>query len=863
MKQSFRWLLGSCCVLGLATGSVFGQARMFAQLSTAGAVTAPPAGISFQATGGDMFTLWVLMENSPVNVRGAQATLPCSAVGGTGGSITYVAPPVVNTSNAAYLFFGLGSFPVTDNGTCPVGPPPIPGNPRAATAAGIGVPAQAVGASPKYLGEFVYQVSIDAAGTFIIAIPNEPDSAMRDGSDMPIIFTTSGAEITVPTGSCCEGNPPSCTPDVTDAQCAGTFRAGVDCSVDCHCVVNSDCNDNNACTNDVCAPAGPGDGCSHTPNFPAGQCCNPGNGSLTTIDDGNECTEDSCNTATGAVTNDGAALDGTACTDEGNPCTLDNCLAGACGHNDITAIPCTTDQECIDASGGASQTCGGLAAGFCDCVANPPLSIECLDGAKPNPECFQEGEKVVMQVVLGGGTLAINGGQFRLLYDPSCLQFNGIMAGADCSEGSPFELPIFTSVNEASGEIFYAVGVGLQQNNGNNDGGVMACVSFIKIGECTDCQVCFDDLNPQHTYLSGPAGDLVIPDFPNDGCGCHVQTNGATTVTVPAGGSFNAACDQPTANVSWAMPAAANNTCDGPLDLACTCSSNNPLPWDCTGTIAGGGEFPQGLTSYECCATDSCGQTTCGQWTVFVSDQQAMDVTVQLSPTMTGDQLERCIEFGFYANCVEAPEIFKEVLVFGPPFDFPGHATYEIKVPKGQYACITARDQVHTLRSVSDIICREDGKLEATFKGDPFFGGNWLIGGNLDGSHVIDILDFGVLVSQYLKPMDPNTDCDEVKADGYHHADINGDGIVDMLDYAFIQGNFLAEDKNSCCEDGVAGAGAPILSITVAELRAMGMGDIAVADLNGDGVLDSADMEAFQNGATPAPNGTPKRTSRR
>ncbi len=48
---------------------------------------------------------------------------------------------------------------------------------------------------------------------------------------------------------------------------------------------------------------------------------------------------------------------------------------------------------------------------------------------------------------------------------------------------------------------------------------------------------------------------------------------------------------------------------------------------------------------------------------------------------------------------------------------------------------MTARDPLHTLRSVSalDIV---DGRYMAIFKGDPTFGENWLIGGNLDGNRV-------------------------------------------------------------------------------------------------------------------------------
>lgn len=787
--------------------------------------------------------------------------------GGVCASASYChgeASPYIDVDDPLFLWYGGSPFLAYDNGTCG-GAGGLPRVAVAPAASGMFINVT----TPKYVGEFIYTVSAGARGAHTITIPNEPDSAMRDAGGMPVVFSTDGAVIEITCGQCCAGNPPLCTYSTDDA-CAGSWDPAKTCADSCHCSVSSDCNDGNACTSDFCDPVGAGDGCSHGSLIGAGMCCDPADGVQLPIDDGNVCTDDSCNTATGEVTHDGPANNGDACADDGNPCTLDRCNNGACAHDDITLIPCVADADCTAASGGASNTCGGLAAGLCDCVANPPVSIVCDDGDKPNGECFNDGDKVTMKVVLGSGTLVINGAQFELDYNPACLEFNFATPGSVCDASSPFTTEIFEQVNESTGSIFYAVGIDLFQNGGSNDGGVLACLSFNKIcsAACEDCNVCFvADNNPQHTYLSGPGGQLVVPDFPNSGCGCEVRCNGTNSITVPEGVAVNADCDSPTAIVTWASPAAASNSCDGAIALTCTCDHDNPLVTDCNHLTANGGEFPQGTAEFCCTGTDECGLVVNDCWTVYVSDQTTMDVVIQLSPTMTPNQFTRCIEFGFYANCVEAPEIFKEEIVFGPPYDFPGHATYDIKVPKGQYECITARDQAHTLRSASSIECLGNGHLSAEFKGDPFFGGNWLIGGNLDGSHVIDILDFGVLVSLYLKDGDVNNTCDEIKADGYHDADINADGNVDALDYTFIQGNFLLMDKDICGCD-FPGAGAPaagITSITVQELRAMGLGDLAAGDVNHDGVLDTNDMEAFQQGLIPAPahNNPPKKASRR
>jgi hypothetical protein len=86
------------------------------------------------------------------------------------------------------------------------------------------------------------------------------------------------------------------------------------------------------------------------------------------------------------------------------------------------------------------------------------------------------------------------------------------------------------------------------------------------------------------------------------------------------------------------------------------------------------------------------------------------------------------------------------------------------------------------------------------------------------------------------------------------NADINGDGTVSASDYAFIIRNFLTSQKLCCCGPQSGSEANPVSSITVEELQAQGLGDLAVADLNGDGVLDSADMDAFSQGARPAKN---------
>jgi hypothetical protein len=195
------------------------------------------------------------------------------------------------------------------------------------------------------------------------------------------------------------------------------------------------------------------------------------------------------------------------------------------------------------------------------------------------------------------------------------------------------------------------------------------------------------------------------------------------------------------------------------------------------------------------------------------------------------------------------------------------NATILVPCNKGPFICITARDRLHTLRRTADATDGNFGivgtQYVADFTGHPAAGGDWLIGGNLNDDGWIDILDFGVFSFKYgvkyrdgvevlIAPFNGNTTC----STGYPHADINGDGLVGAPlfdDFTFIQINFLASSEDNCClllGDGLDDNG-PITAISVADLYAHGLGELAIGDLNNDGWLNEADIVAFMNGARP------------
>ncbi|MBW2702716.1 MAG: CSLREA domain-containing protein [Deltaproteobacteria bacterium] len=119
-----------------------------------------------------------------------------------------------------------------------------------------------------------------------------------------------------------------------------------------------DCNDGNTCTDDSCDSAA---GCVNTNNTAAcddgdvctsGDVCSAGScaGTAITCDDDNVCTDDSCDSAAGCV-----YTNNTAGCDDGDVCTSgDVCSGGGCAG---TAITCDDDNACTNDSCDPASGC--------------------------------------------------------------------------------------------------------------------------------------------------------------------------------------------------------------------------------------------------------------------------------------------------------------------------------------------------------------------------------------------------------------------------------------------------------------------------------------------------------------------------
>ena len=223
--------------------------------------------------------------------------------------------------------------------------------------------------------------------------------------------------------ACTDGN--SCT---TDDQCVDGSCKGVN---------PLSCNDDNPCTDDSCNPAS---GCVYTANAAAcddGNACTNSDkcankicgGTTISCDDSNGCTVDTCNTATGCKHQPET---GTTCNDGDKCTTVDKCDAGVCKGtvppNCDDGNTCTTDA--CDGATGCTHTNNALA---CEDGSLCTTADYCLDGVCKSGTtitCADDGNSCTAELCkpdTGCGYVPLTGNP--------CNDKNPCTTGETCSNG--------------------------------------------------------------------------------------------------------------------------------------------------------------------------------------------------------------------------------------------------------------------------------------------------------------------------------------------------------------------------------------------------------------------------------------------
>lgn len=462
--------------------------------------------------------------------------------------------------------------------------------------------------------------------------------------------------------------------------------------------------------------------------------------------------------------------------------------------------------------------------------------------------CYDIGNTLVVKIKKSATTHAVDGGEYFLAYDKSVLSFNEV-TGFSVGE-APYTHWFFKAHNAAEGTIDYATGVNPVGGVGTDHEKVMASLTFtINAENCGGSSlVWFRSHTPasRMTYTDFPAIGLPLAGVLLDLVDVTVDEH-APTITCPADITVNADagyCSAALTAVGWAS---ATDNCDP-----------NPLieyqrqgyGWN-TGL---GDPYVVGGTTITWRATDDCDNYSECVQTVTVTAVNDLVVYVELAPAMDAGPFERCITFELFETGCADSVIVQEVMTFQNSL-----ASATIEVPCGSYKCITAKDTLHTLRRtdlddfVVDPIIGSQYVAEFTDKTGTGGDDDHLISGNLNNDEYIDILDFGVFVYCHAYASSPGKDTTCITP--FPHADFNGDGIVNSVDFTFISNNFLEWNEDDCCGGPPMPTGVPQLSsagpltrISIEELKRRGLEELIIADFNQDGWVDAVDVTLFVQG---------------
>ena len=390
----------------------------------------------------------------------------------------------------------------------------------------------------------------------------------------------------------------------------------------------------------------------------------------------------------------------------------------------------------------------------------------------------------------------------------------------------------------------------------NNDAGL--CSAVVSWDDPVVWDSCDGYLVPTATPASGTAfavGNTQVSYLATDSCNnggtCHFDVTVVDaeppTITCPADVTVNADAGGCIATgVSLGTPTTADN-CG-------VAGTTNDAPT----------QYPVGDTIVTWEVTDTAGLTAECTQTVTVRAQSDLVLNLEVQGPLAADST-RCMTLTFFdCNDPLNPVEFKGEVTFLAGAYPAGSASFvaDAGLACGSYSCVLVQDELHTLTRRFQLggghfdIVGSQYVVDAT--GDPAMGGAWLVQGDLYddtadlGVDVIDVVDLAVYIASWgMTWPDGDTLCSDTFA---AHADLDASGYLDTTDRAFVTTNYLTVGETGCCPLlGVPGDGPePRSEISIVELRTMGLGWVARADLNHDGRIDATDLQLFASGVVPA-----------
>jgi len=399
-----------------------------------------------------------------------------------------------------------------------------------------------------------------------------------------------------------------------------------------------------------------------------------------------------------------------------------------------------------------------------------------------------------VDVNIAGMTGAV-GAQATVAFDPAVVSFVSAAAGTD------FTTLIYSSTATAN-KVVFATGIDPSASAAGIAAGNVAKLTFRTVApSCSDLDA---------VVLSTSALTTRITDSNGNALGFTQADNVSITSLAPftlAAVPANAAVAADAGTLSGALVTlvapTATNSCGTSLTVTATRSDSLALSAYYP---------PNATTTVHYAATDAAGNTNSSDVTVTVANYQLLDAAISLNGSITGNST-RSVRI-----TAGSTQLVNVAMTTGS-----GTAS-NVQVPIAvSYPCIKAKDVGHSLSNTgaSSLVGVEYAASIALDQGDS------------NDDNLVDILDFGIYVGKFGAALAGGS------------SNFNDDTSVNSGDFSFISLNF-AHSGTVC---GAFTGGAPRNSVSVKELRRSGMGELAGADFNRDGMLDVNDVVYYmQNG---------------
>jgi HYR domain len=232
--------------------------------------------------------------------------------------------------------------------------------------------------------------------------------------------------------------------------------------------------------------------------------------------------------------------------------------------------------------------------------------------------------------------------------------------------------------------------------------------------------------------------------------------------------------------------------------------------------------FPVGASTVRWTARDASGNESSATRFVVIQPFQLLDCSVAIQGAFDADGSP----FTRVIRVTVRGQVFLCELEF-LPFD-PVATHFGIQVPVTTLPlCVAAKSVAHSLSDTA----------QAQVIGTRYLAEFSLPQGDSNDDDLVDILDFSMFVLAFGQPVSAE-----------NPSNFNADGIVNNADFGPIGINYFRSGER--CE--AFGGPSPRSRISVKELRRMGAGHLAAADLNHDGWVDQRDMQLFFASGSPA-----------